>query len=288
MTNARPLFLPRPRRVARAFLMPCIASWLGWIVIAARHDGPRMWAWWVCLALGLLALQSGWKALVGLAWNRRVGLTLDDRGVTDPRATLLGPRTRREQWDELERVSGEDGTLCFVVAGKVRVRIAAGELDEELDFVLARARARLDGLAGRGEADVNELDQLAFALEAALCTGCGARLVTHVGEESTRCSSCGREDAASPSVKSSLVALAAALRAAGSPQPYARRAAQAPRCSRAVRHARHRPLARDLGGRLFLRGRHRAPQRLGQAVDARRPRPGGSAPRAGRPRALRG
>ena len=213
VTSPAPLFFPRPRRVGRAFLMPFVVFWLGWMVISSATKSYDNWIWWIELALLVLAVHSGVVAWVGLIWNRRVGLLLDEGGVTDTHATVIGPRARSLRWTEITGVNWDKGALIFVTRGTDHITIKRGALDEDPRFVQSRAQARLDALAGRGEAEVEELGQIAVALEAALCVWCDAPLATHVGETSPRCTACGRTDAASPSVKGSLAALTAALRA---------------------------------------------------------------------------
>lgn len=151
----------------------------------------------------LLTALFSWAALLTL---RRIGLYLDESGITYVQPGLLGARTRSLTWDAVLDIKLEKDSLVFKTAGEP-LRVPTAGLLENPEWICERAKTWADAIKNKKKEDktAHQLTHLQTQLEGVVCQSCGGSVDIQLGStEQAKCSFCGNTQGLSAKVKEAL------------------------------------------------------------------------------------
>jgi Zn finger protein HypA/HybF involved in hydrogenase expression len=163
----------------------------------------------IFLGASITALYS-WVSLLTL---RRIGLYLDESGITSVQPGLLGTRTRSIVWDAVSDIKLEKEILVVETAGESLLVHTTGLL-ENPQWILERAKTWADAVKNKKKEDktAHQLTHLQAQLEGVVCQSCGGNVDIQLGSaEQAKCSSCGNSQSLSDKVKEALKRFAAII-----------------------------------------------------------------------------
>lgn len=158
----------------------------------------------------LITALYSWATLLTLG---RIGLLLDESGITYVQPGLLGTRTRSLAWDAVSDIKLGKDILVVETAGE-SLRVQTAGLLENPGWILERAKTWADAIKNKKKEDktAHQLTHLQAQLEGVVCQSCGGNVDIQLGStEQAKCSSCGNTQSLSDKVKEALKRLAAII-----------------------------------------------------------------------------
>jgi hypothetical protein len=158
----------------------------------------------------LLTALYSWVSLLNL---RRIGLYLDEFGITHVQPRLLGTRTRSLAWDAVSDIKLEKEILVIKTAGEP-LRVLTTGLLENPEWIWERAKTWAEAVKNKKKEDktAQQLTYLQTQLEGVVCQSCGGNVDIQLGStEQAKCSSCGNTQGLSAKVKEALKRLSAII-----------------------------------------------------------------------------
>jgi hypothetical protein len=166
----------------------------------------------VFLAVAAIALYS-WNSILCI---RRIGLIMDENGVSYVKARLLGYRTFSLPWQSVSKINIENSVLSFFSNPETEtVKVDTSSLLENPEWIKERGIAWLEAVTGRennGGAG-KKLADLQTRFEGAVCQTCGGGVeIGAAGAENAVCRFCGDNKGLSDKVRESLNLLSSIIR----------------------------------------------------------------------------
>jgi hypothetical protein len=176
----------------------------------------------VFLAAVAIALNS-WISLLAI---RRIGLYMNESGVTEVQAGLLGTRTRTRAWEDVTEIKMDKGVLIFETRKKKAkenekkensepMRVMTAGLLENPEWMLERANAWAEAVKNNNKEDktVRQLSELEAEFEGVVCRSCGGSVDIRLGAvEEAVCRHCGSTQTLSDKVKEALKRFSAVIK----------------------------------------------------------------------------
>jgi hypothetical protein len=161
----------------------------------------------------LAAALFSWNSIVN---SSRIGLKLDEKGLTYTKAGLLGCRVLGIPWESISTITEEKGVLIVESGqGASPVKISTSGLLENPEWILERCNAWLSATAAKDDhlAAGKALAELSVRLEGVVCRTCGGSVEVPTGTaEAAVCRFCGDSRGLSDKVKESLARLSSIIR----------------------------------------------------------------------------
>jgi hypothetical protein len=193
------LHVPAKRGLAAALVawVAAIASAFWAWVAAANEDKTWLISFAVWGLLFLASVRAAGVLTTRLFNASRLGLSLDEAGLTVRRAGFTRVEVEHHAWEDSAAVTLQ-GTSLSLDAKPLR----HDALVLPADWVLARARDFLAWKQGkwRGESPRDVLLALDEQLAGAICAGCGGTLTVPLTDRQPACPWCGRAAAAACTV----------------------------------------------------------------------------------------
>jgi Zn finger protein HypA/HybF involved in hydrogenase expression len=213
-SRLKPIFV----REYPPFALAMGMSFLTWLMGSLAFDSlfgkvrdilPGILFGLIFLGALLTALYS-WATLLTL---RRIGLYLDESGITYVQPGLLGTRTRSLAWEAVSDIKLEKEILVVETAGEP-LRVQTAGLLENPEWILERAKTWVDAVKDKKKQDqtTHRLTHLQAQLEGVVCQSCGGNVDIQLGSaELAKCGSCGNTQGLSDKVKEALKRLSAII-----------------------------------------------------------------------------
>lgn len=151
----------------------------------------------------LITALYSWATLLTL---RRIGLYLNESGITYVQPGLLGTRTQSLAWDAILDIKLEKEILVVESASEP-LRVQTAGLLENPEWILDRAKTWADVVKNKKDQDQTtyRLTHLQTQLEGVVCQSCGGNVDIQLGStELAKCGSCGNTQGLSDKVKEAL------------------------------------------------------------------------------------
>jgi hypothetical protein len=159
----------------------------------------------------LITALYSWTAILRL---RRIGLILNESGITHNQPGLLGVRTRSIAWDDILDIKlGKKGVLVFATAGEP-LRVFTSGLLENPEWIWERAKTWANAVKNKNKEDptTRPLTHLQAQLEGVVCQSCGGSIDLQLGSaEQTVCGFCGDTQSLSDKIKEALKRLSVVI-----------------------------------------------------------------------------
>jgi len=199
-------------RVYPPFALAMGMSFLTWLMGSLAFDS--LWGKYPDVVLGIFfgLIFLGALATALYSWTeilrlRRIGLLLNESGITHNQAGLWGVRTRFITWDAVSDIKLEKkGTLVFKTAGEP-LRVFTSGLLENPEWIWERAKTWANAVKNKNKEDqtTRPLTHLQAQLEGVVCQSCGGSIDIQLGRaEQTVCGFCGDTQSLSDKIKEAL------------------------------------------------------------------------------------
>ena len=206
-------------RVYPPFALAMGMSFLTWLMGSLAFDS--LWGKYPDVVLGiffgliflgaLITALYSWTAILRL---RRIGLLLNEAGITHIQPGLLGVRTRYLAWDAVSDIKLEKkGALVFETAGEP-LRVFTSGLLENPEWIWERAKTWANAVKNKNKEDqtIHPLTHLQAQLEGVVCQSCGGSIDLQLGSpEQTVCSFCGDTQSLPGKIKEALKRLSVVI-----------------------------------------------------------------------------
>jgi hypothetical protein len=218
---AAPAIEPIRVREYPPFAMAMGMTFLAWLTGSITYDClfgkfPDIF---LSIIFGLVFLGAFITALY--SWNNvlalhRIGLYMDETGVTHIWAGVLGVHVHSRAWEEVSDIQLEKDRLTFVCTGeKEPMLVLISGMLENPGWILERAKAWTEAVKNKDREDktARELSQLQAEFAGLVCQSCGGGVDIRLGGgEEAKCGFCGETQGLSPKIKEAVKRLAAVIK----------------------------------------------------------------------------
>lgn len=221
MNQSRTDAVPEPVFIREypPFALAMGMSFLSWLTGSIAYDswfgknpGTGMF-----ILFGLVFLASAATALY--SWNsiiclRRLGLHMDENGVSYVKAGIIGYKTFSLPWQAISKIEIEKDILTFTSNRETPpVIVNTSGLLENPQWLEERGNAWLESVTGQDDGSGNKLADLHTRFEGAICQTCGGSVeIGAMDGDNAVCRFCGDNRGLSDKVNESLRMISSIIR----------------------------------------------------------------------------